>query len=561
LTPKFKQMKKYKYISICFAVITLLNCVSCKKQLDVKNPNSPTIEQAKDEPGIISLSTAAVYITGFNGNNPAIIDNQNWLGDSYFSLGIGFHELLGDNISAEASNQNINVVNLPDYVILDNGTRITNTSPSKSVIRISNARDKKPANMFYYEWAYMYSLNNACNQVLSLVDDIKFTGDAETKKNTIKAWAYWWKGFAYSKIGSIYYAGIISNTTGIGNTSAQVSTYVTSAAIIAEANKNFDQASTLLSGIKTASDYNTVLGKLLPSFVQTGKGGILTTDMWIRNINTMKARNLLANKRVSAMSATDWNAVLTLVNAGIKSDDLVFTGRTTGTNGFFSAGGGSVAAMTTGLPKSATFKVSERLIQEYKPGDKRLTVNFTKNQYTNQVGGFTFSTRWQLLNAADTTFKDNKAFILSDKTPGNYELFIGGSYEENELMKAEALINTGSIPAGLTSIDNVRAYQGSGLPALSPALSLADAKEELRRERRVALVFRGVAFYDARRLGITDDISKGGGRTNAVVLGSDGVLSTHATINYNFLDYWDVPADEFVINPPAAGSAPIKNPN
>lgn len=552
-------MKKYKYLSICFAAIILIGASSCKKELDVKNPNSPTLEQAKDEPGIISLSTAAVYLSGFNGNNPTIIANQNWLGDSYFSLGIGFHELLGDNISAEASNQNINVVNLPDYVVLDDGTKITNTSPSKSVIRISNARDKKPANMFYYEWAYMYSLNNACNQVLSLVEAVKFTGDAATKKNTIKAWAYWWKGFAYSKIGSIYYAGIIDNTVGIGNSSALVSTYVTSAAMITEANRNFDEASTLLSGITNTSDYSTVLGKLLPDFVQTGKGGILTPDMWIRNINTMKARNLLANKRVSAMTATDWNAVLTLANAGIKSSDFVFTGRTTGTNGFFSAGGGSVAAMTTGLPKSSTFKVSERLIQEYEPGDKRLAVNFSTNKYINQVGGFTFSTRWQLLDANGVD-KGGVA-VLSDKTPGNYELFIAGSYEENELMKAEALINTGNIAAGLLSINNVRTYQGAGLPALSGSLSLTAAKEELRKERRVALVFRGVAFYDARRLGITDDISKGGGRTNAVVLGADGVLSTHATINYNFLDYWDVPADEFVINPPAAGSAPIKNPN
>ncbi|HMG07055.1 MAG TPA: RagB/SusD family nutrient uptake outer membrane protein, partial [Mucilaginibacter sp.] len=499
-------MKKYKYLSICFAAITLLGASSCKKELDVKNPNSPTLDQAKDEPGIISLSTAAVYLSGFNGNNPTIIANQNWLGDSYFSLGIGFHELLGDNISAEASNQNINVVNLPDYVVLDDGTKITNTSPSKSVIRISNARDKKPANMFYYEWAYMYSLKNACNQVLALVDAVKFTGDAETKKNTIKAWAYWWKGFAYSKIGSIYYAGIIDNTVGIGNSSALVSTYVTSAAMITEANRNFDQASTLLSGITSTSDYTTVLGKLLPDFVQTGKGGILTPDMWIRNINTMKARNLLANKRVSTMTAADWNAVLTLANAGIKSSDFVFTGRTTGTNGFFSAGGGSVAAMTTGLPKSSTFKVSERLIQEYEPGDKRLAVNFSTNKYINQVGGFTFSTRWQLLDANGVD-KGGVA-VLSDKTPGNYELFIAGSYEENELMKAEALINTGNISAGLLSINNVRTYQGAGLPALSGSLSLTAAKEELRRERRVALVFRGVAFYDARRLGITDDISR-----------------------------------------------------
>jgi hypothetical protein len=552
-------MKRYKYLSICFAATALLGASSCKKQLDVKNPNSPTIEQAKDEPGIISLSTAAVYINGFNGNNPTIIADQNWLGDSYFSLCIGYHELLADNISAEASNQNINVVNLPDYVILDNGEETPNTSPSKTVIRISNARDKKPANMFYYEWAYMYSLNNACNQILALVDDIKFTGDATTKKNTIKAWAYWWKGFAYSKIGSIYYAGIINNAVGVGTTSSQVSTYVTSAAMITEANRNFDEASTLLSSITSTSDYNTVMGKLLPDFVQTGKGGVPTTDMWIRNINTMKARNILANTRVSAMTAANWSAVLALANAGITSSDNVFTGRTTGTNGFFSAGGGSVAAMSTGVPKSTTFKISERLIQEYETGDKRLSVNFSTNQYINQVGGFTFSTRWQLLDANGVD-KGGVA-VLSDRTPGNYELFIAGSYEENELMKAEALINTGSISAGLVSINNVRTYQGAGLPTLSATLSLADAKEELRRERRVALVFRGTAFYDARRWGVIDDITKGGGRTNAVVLGSDGVLNTHATINYDFLDYWDVPADEFVVNPPAAGSAPIKNPD
>jgi len=39
------------------------------------------------------------------------------------------------------------------------------------------------------------------------------------------------------------------------------------------------------------------------------------------------------------------------------------------------------------------------------------------------------------------------------------------------------------------------------------------------------------------------------------------VVYPNATINYNFMDYWDVPADETVKNPPAAGSAAVKNPN
>gem|GEM_PF-2822388 len=35
---------------------------------------------------------------------------------------------------------------------------------------------------------------------------------------------------------------------------------------------------------------------------------------------------------------------------------------------------------------------------------------------------------------------------------------------------------------------------------------------------------------------------------------------SNATINYNFLDYWDVPDDETSLNPPSATSAPVKNP-
>jgi hypothetical protein len=549
-------MKKHKLIISTWVIAAVLGATSCKKQLDVKNPNSPTLDQAKSESGIISLASGGVYTTGFNGSSPSILSGLNALGDSYFSQGIQFHELLGDNVSAEASNQNINVVNLPDYAIFDNGTKYTNSSPSKSVLRISNSRDKRPANAFYYEWTYMYSLNNACNQVLTLLPSVTFSGDAATKQNTIKAWCYWWKGLAYAKIGSLYYAGLINS-----DPSVATSNYVSSATMIAESNKNFDAAASILNGITNTADYTTVMGELLPSFVQVGKGQVPTPTMFVHNINSMKARNLLANTKVSAMSAANWASLLTLVNAGITATDYVFTGRTTATNGFFSAGSGSVAALATGLPKQVTFKISERLIQNYQPGDQRLANNFQQDPvYLNQVGGFTFATRWELLDGGNGL---KGVQVLSDKTPGNYELFIGSSYEENELMKAEALINTGNIASGLASIDNVRAYQGAGLaPLAGQSLSLAAATTQLRSERRVALVFRGIAFYDARRYGVIYDVSQGGGITNAVAIdNATGIVNTKVAINYNFLDYWDVPADEFVLNPPAAGSAPIKNPN
>jgi hypothetical protein len=128
-------------------------------------------------------------------------------------------------------------------------------------------------------------------------------------------------------------------------------------------------------------------------------------------------------------------------------------------------------------------------------------------------------------------------------------------------MLAEAKIYTNDIEGGLDLIDKVRTYQGAGLaPVAGTGLSLEAAKEELRRERRVVLPFRGLSFYDARRWGVINDISQGGGRTNAVVINQAGQLSTNATINYNFLDYWDVPDNELVYNPALPGSAATRNP-
>ena len=151
--------------------------------------------------------------------------------------------------------------------------------------------------------------------------------------------------------------------------------------------------------------------------------------------------------------------------------------------------------------------------------------------------------------------------VYTNTTAGLEEIFLAGSYEENDLMKAEALINTGSIDAGLALVDAVRSSQGAGLTAVSnTSLTLVQAREELRRERRVALPFIGLSFYDARRFGIINPVAQGGGRRGAVVITGTGAVNTNATIEYNFLDYWDVPDNELVYNPPATGSAPIKNP-
>src|SRR5690349_10926512 len=184
---------------LCVLLIVQAGCR--KEELNVKNPNSPTPESTKTEAGILSLSLGAVYQTGFNGITDKKYSDP-VLGSSFFFLAPAYHDLMADVIAAEAANNIINQVSVPDYVILDDGTKIANTAPSTQVIRLNNSRTKAGSNMFYYEWTWMYFLNNACNLVLETVDNVTFTGDATTKKNAIKAWAYFWKGYAYSRIGS-----------------------------------------------------------------------------------------------------------------------------------------------------------------------------------------------------------------------------------------------------------------------------------------------------------------------------------------------------------------------
>lgn len=557
-----KIRNKNIFVQTVFAASLILANFSCKDKLDVGNPNAPTIDANVDtETGLISLAQGGIYINGF-------AEGDDWLGNSYFSLPWGYNELLADNVSADASNNQVATIGVPDYVIFDDGTRETNKAPSISILRTYNTRAATGAgnNATYYQWLNMYAMNNACNMVLSLVDNIPFSGDAASKIATVKAWCYWWKGYAYGSIGSMYYSGLILDEVG-----AKSSDYVLHDAILAKSDQYYNLAATTINSITSESDYEEILGKLIPEFTQVGNGGVPTKEMWIRNINTMLARNLLINRlspfvngnpaatitksSTSVMTTADWNTVLTLSSKGIQDGDIVFTGRSTANNYFFSATGGTAASLTTGVNTSSTFKISERFVQNFKADDKRFTNNFsTATTYKNN---FIFTTRYNIIDGGAGAAG---VYVYGSKSVGAYELYIAGSYEENTLMMAEANIRLGNIAMGLGQIDLVRTYLGAGLsPVAGTGLTLAGAMAELVKERRVALIYRGLSFYDNRRWGRTYDISNGGGSYGNTVVTSAGVINKNVTINYNFLDYWDVPADESVLNP-STGAA-TKNPN
>jgi hypothetical protein len=542
-------MKNIKITALSFLLLAG-SVMSCKDQLDVQNPNQPTPATASSEAGIIALAQGSVYKNGFTSAGNKYYDG---VVGAFYNGVVGIHELMGDVVAAEAANTYMNNLSAPDMVTLDNGTQVpnpNNPAVQKTLLRAINTNAQQGGNPGFHEWALMYQLNNACNTILDAVDKTTFTGDATAKKNAIKAWAYLWKGLAYSRLGSIYYAGLIVNTPSVTN-----NTYVTKEALIAEATSNFDKAATAVTASGSASDFTDIITALIPDFFQTSKGEVPTSAQWIKNINTMKARNILVNNSTATMTAAQWDAILTLANAGVGASDPVFAGNTNANGDIFSASGYSVGARAVGSNASGgTFKISERLIQDFNTGDRRLAQNF--KVYATWIGnadrGNAFNTRYAIKDGGNGLAG---VYTYVNRTAGNAEIFLLGSYEENELMKAEAKLWKGDVAGAAASINAVRNYQGAGIAAIT-STNAAVVKEELRKERRVALAFRGLSFYDARRWGVLDN-----GRTGAVVISKDGSsISTNATIKYGYLDYWDVPDNELANNPAGAGSATTKNP-
>jgi starch-binding outer membrane protein, SusD/RagB family len=539
---------------------------ACKKQLDIKNPNQPNPETLKTENGIIAYGLAGVYQTGFRSTKYG----DGVVGATFFSFVNGFHSLLGDETGIEAANVYANQVGCPDKVTYNGGaTSVLNPgTPNRStlVLREKNQNSSAGANPLFYEWSWMYNLNNACNVMLENVDNVSFSGDAATKKAVLKAWAYWWKGYAYSRIGSMYYAGLIRNTSSLVDPNPQ-GNYVTSSAVIAESNSNYDKAATILNALVVNADYTATIKKLIPDFCQVGKGLPPTPAMWVRNINTMKARNILVNKTTSAMTPADWNAIVTLTSAGMQTADYTFTARSNATNDLMTASGGTIPAKASGTAGSNTYKISERLVQDYKTGDQRKANNFllASSPWIGNVDrGNAYHTRWGLKSGGNGL--SGVIIYTNSSTAGAEEFYIAGTWEENQLMLAEATMYAGGFSAGSINtamglIDAVRTAQGAGLSAVAGVITTqVPALAELRMERRSGLAFKGLSFYDARRWKVIDPVSAGGGRTNCWLISSTGVFYSDCTIDYNYLDYWDVPDNELAYNPPAGGSAPVKNP-
>jgi hypothetical protein len=550
-------MKLRKYSMLLLLALSL---GACKKTiLQLPNPNAPT-------PGA-SLATEGGIDAFAQGMYEKFIAYENGDGNlNFFQLQWMIESNMGDENFSPYSNwggrypMNIAAITLPAPF----GTVVPNPSgfaTQLAILQSENTRTAGDGNSIQWEWDVFYYINAQANTLLAALNSsaLVLSGDAATKKKLLQAWAYYWKGYCYSKLGSMYIAGLIDDSPDSTSKGLTSDTYVANTAVLADANANFSQALALFNSITEDADYDATFEAIVPTFNQNTK--IITPAMWVRQIHTFEARNYLANHKVANMGASDWNTILNEADSGMVAGDLTLEwGMTPGDVNDLSGGGFHPFEMVN--VSTALSFVSERLIQDFQPGDARFTKNFGLYPGGAVVNvrsrGIQFGTRYI------PTYIENGGAFATNAQMGWVP--IAPTYEENALMMAEANIYLGNIGKGETFIDQVRIYQNAGLPpAASHGVTLDSAVAQLNSERRIGLYDRGVAWYDARRWGVT---AATGGRANANVLVPGSLIgggSTPATIlpcfiNYNFVDYWDVPQNELAFNPASASSAPIANP-
>jgi starch-binding outer membrane protein, SusD/RagB family len=153
---------------------------------------------------------------------------------------------------------------------------------------------------------------------------------------------------------------------------------------------------------------------------------------------------------------------------------------------------------------------SQSIVDEYEAGDPRLGFNIYKagdTYYTNEGQtpvSLPYDPAWSSTGYTIKKYRGEK-----NSAGGNYaghgqadfnnERWM--RYAEVLLLHAEALIESGNVPAGMDIINNqIRARVGLGD---SP---IADATEALRHERRVEMAFEPHRWFDITRWGIGAEV-------------------------------------------------------
>ena len=522
-------MKTLRILCSFLILGSMLGLISCDTiddsfELDLIDPNNPTPEVLRSEEGIKRLS--AGYYESIDLADPK---NFVWIVQAY-------HELMGDALVTPWGNWQYRWVAQISDITLDDGSVFIPPAGGSQPDEISRTNNRQLAaeDPVVQEWGSMYFLNNQANLMIETLNEgtVEFSGDADAKTNGYLAIAHFWKGYAYARIGSMYEQGLIIDAFGATNTA-----YVDRAEVIAESNRQFDLA------IAHASGVDAVREDAFPDLLTDSEVSKPTSASLAAAANTLKARNILVNTRRVDLSSGDWQEILALTQNGLqdnsgtlilRSDDVTYPDEVWW---IFQAAWGPWG----------WHRVSERLIQDIQPDDERM-VRFEQTLNADTGNPISWNTRGRGIQY-NSSWRVASHYATQTSTEDEVKWYFV-SFEENLLMQAEAQLALGNAADAAALIDQVRAYQGAGLDPVDPS---GNVWEQIRSERRIGLFLRGLAFYDARRQGVLDPVSMGGGRTGAVVIDNSGAISTNATINYNYLSYWPIPDAELDFNRPSGG--------
>ncbi len=174
----------------------------CADELDIQNPNEPQLDILNTEDGI----------------RRAMLGTYDFRTEQYTWYALTHHEVMGDVLYVPWGNVSWRWSAQPTSITLDDGTVVLppQGGAQGQELSLRNTRGQGRENAFFHEWAEMYRVNNVSNLLLERVNGgmISFPENEATKVATIRAFARFWKGFAYSRIGSMYSAGLINNVFG-----------------------------------------------------------------------------------------------------------------------------------------------------------------------------------------------------------------------------------------------------------------------------------------------------------------------------------------------------------
>ncbi len=500
------------FLPILVFSIVLLTSIACEEGLNVTNPNNPTPDIVENEEGIKRVARG-VYSKG---------------GGWFEWITWQIHEHMADNAVAPWVNFNFNRFHgNPERIIYSDGTEVRppevdatgRTQPQW--IEFINRRDD-PEGGVELEWQSMYRINNEANLILQTLEggEVDFSGNAQAKAHGYSAWAYFWKGYSYSRIGLAYEYGLIVDTYGETNNN-----YLTPDDILEESNRMFNRA------IEYASNgIGSIINDIQPAIF----GSNITETSFIQAANTLIARNLISGKKRDDITQAEWTEIRDTALNGLENNI-----------GTFQIASDEATFLTS---ITATWRManiwmlpSTRVVQAAKhEGDARgdLFVDFSTSPYNNRESQPHVNTLHYALPPYAGTDPGIPTYLTSA--------------EENLLILAEAELELGNPEAAADYIDQVRVMQGAGLPPLGEA-----SVEDIRRERRIALFMRNTGFYDARRFGeLTSCVED---LWVYQMVDNTPVLDEEATICYGFREYLPLPEHETVFNPLDPGQQPTTN--